>query len=685
MEIRIENLEDTEAVRLMPAMYIGDTGARGLHHLVYDVIGNSIDEAMANRCSQVDVKIHEDNSVSLRDDGPGIPAEPHPQYEVSTLEVILTKLHSGGKFDKKAYPVSGGVHGVSLAVVCALSEWFIVISYRDGLIYTQRYEKGKKASEVSTEPIGDNPTGTLIHFKPDTSIFTVSEYERNYLEGHFRELAYLTTKFTINFSDLRELDDMGEPFFTKYYAEGGIKQFVKYFIGSKLPLLTPPQIFYTSGIIENVVVQVALTYTKSYQEVVRGYVNNVNTTKGGTHITGFRRVLTRTLNDFARTLNIIKQNDVKLSGKDVREGIIAVISIKLPNPHFEGHTKIRLGNQEIDGYVSLVVGEPLRNWLYDNHEMGWAIVNKSIMARKARESSRKVTARIAKSGPFQVISSPRKFYPSRSKDPMKKELFLSTFAQIKNNILEIRDNEYQEILILLDLSLSFGSIPNTLDGYEYGRFESENSTDLIKAIGAGVDRDFDLSKCRYRTISILYNDRIDNLIFVTIILNYLMEHMKPLLEDYRIYLNNSIFENKLMVHKPLKPEIPVYYDNFVIKDISIEILITYSFANFTSVQGWINDEAVGDGDHIDALKQLVVNTISKMAMVDKSKSTANFALRDLISVIKVELPDPIFDKNRIFRKAEILEITLESFGTSFINWLKRNPIIFQQKTKSGIS
>jgi DNA gyrase subunit B len=526
-ESTIQVLEGTEGVRLRPAMYIGDVGSRGLHHLVYEVIDNSIDEAMANRCSMVDVKIHTDNSVSLMDDGAGIPAGIHPKYGVSTLEVILTKLHSGGKFEKKAYQVSGGLHGVGLAAVCALSEWFIVKSYRDGLIYTQRYEKGKKASEVTTEPIGDNSQGTLIHFKPDTSIFDITKYDKEILTTRFRELAYLTTKFRINFTDLR-LDEEGNIHSESFYFEGGIQQFVEYSIGSKTALSDPLQIFYTFGVNEDVVVEVALTYTESYSESVRGFVNNINTTEGGTHITGFRQILTQIINEFARESKILKDKEANLGGNDVRDGIVAVLSVKIPSPQFEGQTKTKLGNSEVAKYVRDAIREPLKNWLIDNPEMGKAIVNKAINARRASEAAKKASDLIRGKGKARINKG--KLVSARTKDRNIRELFLVEGQSAGGTAVKGRDAEYQEILFLRGkvLNVEKARLDRALDNKEI--------QSIIAVVGADIKNEFVIQDCRYNKVILLTDADVDGAHIATLLLTFFYRYMHPLVEDGRLYI-----------------------------------------------------------------------------------------------------------------------------------------------------
>ncbi|NDB78426.1 DNA topoisomerase IV subunit B [archaeon] len=388
-ESTIKVLEGTEGVRLRPAMYIGDIGTRGLHHLVYEVIDNSIDEAMAGRCSKVDVTIYEDGSISIKDDGAGVPADIHPIYGVPTLELILTKLHSGGKFEKKAYQVSGGLHGIGLAAVCALSSYFKIESFRNGMVYSQEYAMGKKVTEVSKN-VSDEPSGTLIHFKPDETIFTDIVFDFNTLANRFRELAFLTSFFTINFIDKRKLkskrksredlvihgvvSNKGEKSVSFYY-ERGLLDFIDHLAKDKGDIVGGNSIFYTKKEHDGVIVEISFKYTEAYNETILGYVNNINTHEGGTHISGFRTVLTRRMNKFGETYNLFGKNNKSLNGNDIREGISAIISVKVPNPQFEGQTKTKLGNSEVDGIVQHAIKEPLDDFLALNQKLGKAIID----------------------------------------------------------------------------------------------------------------------------------------------------------------------------------------------------------------------------------------------------------------------------------------------------------------------
>jgi DNA gyrase subunit B len=484
---------------------------------------------MAGRCSKVDIVLHEDNSVSIRDDGAGIPAGKHPIYDVSTLEVILTKLHSGGKFEQKAYQVSGGLHGVGLAAVCALSESFHVESYRDGKIYSQDYAEGKKANEVTIKSFGDEPTGTLIHFKPDSSIFTVSKFDYDLLAGRFKEMAYLTSKFRINFTDARETDEEGNFKSVSYYVEGGIKQFVRDITGTKGSIAPDTPIFHAVGESEGVVVEVGFTYTDEYHENIRGFVNNINTHEGGTHLTGFRRVLTSTINDFAQDFKVLKANESKLSGSDVREGIVAIISVKVPHPQFEGQTKTKLGNSEVDGIVSSTLKDPLKKYLDENQHVGKAIINKAVLARRAREAAKKARDLIRKGGGGRV-ALPGKLVSSRETDPMKRELYLVEGQSAGGTAVKGRDAGFQEILFLR------GKVLNVEKARLNRALENAEIRNIITAIGTGILDECDLEKCRYGRIILLMDADVDGAHIATLLLTFFYRYLRPVVEDGRLYV-----------------------------------------------------------------------------------------------------------------------------------------------------
>ena len=551
-ESSIRVLEGTEGIRQRPAMYIGDVGHRGFHHLVNEVVDNSIDEAMAGRCSKVDLEIFEDNSIKITDDGVGIPAGKHPVYGVSTLQVILTKLHSGGKFDKKAYSVSGGLHGIGLAAVCALSEKFHVESHRDGKIYSQDYKRGQMVNEEVTSVDGKQETGTVVHFKPDSSIFTEKLFDFEYLEGRLKELAYLTEGFTITLKDHRYVETITindekitRPKEVTYYFEGGISKFVEDLVGKRDLILPNAPIFYTKGESDGVIVEVAFAYVNDQHNATERYVNNINTTEGGTHESGFRTVLTRTINKFASDFGLLdkkrksksksksKSNDKddkvdNLTGPELNEGRIAVISAKVPEPQFEGQTKTKLGNSEVAGIVQEVVGEPLEKFLNDNPDLGKAIVTKALEARRIREATKNLEKKL-RSGSGRV-SLPGKLYKSNGNDPMNRELFLVEGQSAGGTAVKGRNNDFQEILFLR------GKVLN-VEKARYDRaLENAEIANLIAAIGAGIMDDFDIEKCRYGKVILLTDADVDGAHIAILLLTFFYRYMKPLIEHGRLFI-----------------------------------------------------------------------------------------------------------------------------------------------------
>ncbi|RMG38703.1 MAG: DNA gyrase subunit B [Methanobacteriota archaeon] len=533
-ESDIQVLEGTEGVRHRPSMYIGDVGSRGLHHLVYEVIDNSVDEAMAGRCSMARVILHQDGSVSIRDDGAGIPSDIHPKYGVSTLEVILTKLHSGGKFGKKAYSVSGGLHGVGLSVVCALSIEFYVEVVREKKVYWQEYSRGKKLYDVQTrERKPEDKRGTLIRFKPDPEIFNTTEFNFDILAGRFKELAYLTEGFTIEFIDERQIveteDGKPEPKKVVYHFEGGIVQFVQDTIQNRKKLDPDAPVFRATGEAQGVKVDIALAYTDSFQELIKGFVNNIDTREGGTHVSGFKTALTRTLNDFARTNKLLKDKEENLRGDDTREGLVAIISVKVPEPQFEGQTKTKLGNGEVDGIVQGIFGKQFKEFLQTYPTYAKTIIQKAVLSRRARLAAQKARELIRKSGSSRV-SLPGKLYASREKDPMKRELFLVEGQSAGGTAVKARDAQNQEILFLRGkvLNVEKARLSKILDNAEI--------RNIITAVGTGIDDDFDISKLRYGKIVILTDADVDGLHIATLLLTLFYRHMRPLIEEGYVYM-----------------------------------------------------------------------------------------------------------------------------------------------------
>lgn len=550
-ESTISVLKGTEGVRHRPSMYIGDVGSRGLHHLVFEVIDNSVDEAMANRCSRADIILHQDGFVSIRDDGAGIPSDIHPEHGISTLELILTTLHSGGKFNKKAYTVSGGLHGVGLSVVCALSEEFYVESVRENKIFYQTYARGEKKTEVLSKPRNGESRGTLIKFKPDHQIFNgIDDKEQaadgtilfnyNKLRARFEDLAYLTPGFTITFNDERKYELPGsrdniEPQYNEFNYPDGLRQFVTNSIKGQ-ELLDGASIFYCRGEENGVIVEIALTYTHNYSvDRIKSYVNNIHTHEGGTHESGFRRGLTSCLNKFGKDFKLLdlkkttKDEVDRLESEDTREGIFTIISAKVPEPQFEGQTKTKLGNSEIDGIVSSLFRTEFYDFLQENMEFAKAIFQKA-KARKALRAKQKKFLEAERAKASKKVSLPGKLYQSQEKDPMKRELFIVEGASAGGSAVEGRDSQFQEILFMR------GKVLNVEKATFNKLFENAEIRNIITAIGAGIDDEFDVSKVRYGKIIILTDADVDGQHIATLLLTLFYRHMRPLIENERLFI-----------------------------------------------------------------------------------------------------------------------------------------------------
>ncbi len=525
-ERSIRVLEGVEGIRHRPAMYIGSVNSRGLHHMVYEIVDNSVDEALAGYCTECKVIINSDNSITVVDNGRGIPAAYHPKYKKSTLEVILTKIHSGGKFDNKAYKVSGGLHGVGLAVVNALSSQFIVEVVRDGKLYRQEYSRGKKVTEVEELPIPPGRSrGTTITFKPDPEVFETTVFDFDIIAARLRELAYLTPSLRFELIDERT----DPPTVVEYHYEGGIIQFVRDLNAHKTPLIDGDEfIFYVKGSEEIVIVEVALTWNAGFAETIMGFVNNINTTEGGTHISGFKSSLTRTLNDFARAHKLLKDKDPNLKGEFFREGLVAIVSVKVPDPQFEGQTKTRLGNSEVEGIVSRVFGDAFEEWLEKNISFGKAVIAKSLNAKKAQDAARKARDLIRKSG--NRVTLPGKLIVSRETDPEKRELFLVEGQSAGGTAVKARDSQFQEILFLRGkvLNVEKAGLSRALDNQEI--------RSIISAIGTGINDDFDISKCRYGKIIILTDADVDGAHITTLLLTLFYRYMRPLIEQGKVFV-----------------------------------------------------------------------------------------------------------------------------------------------------
>ncbi len=519
---QIQVLKGLEAVRKRPGMYIGSTSARGLHHLVYEVVDNSIDEAMAGHCSRISVVIGEDDSIRVTDDGRGIPVDPHPTEKVPAVEVALTTLHAGGKFDKSSYKVSGGLHGVGVSVVNALSEWLTVEIRRHGYTWFQRYSRGLKQTELKKGEKAEG-TGTTVHFKPDPEIFTDLHYNYDTLASRLRELAYLNRGVRIDLVDAREGGRSDE-----FHFEGGISQFVEYLRGAKTAL--HPDVVYVSGSQDDTEIELALQYTDGYNENTFTFVNNINTHEGGTHLSGFKSALTRTINSYAQKNGVLKKSDPSLSGDDVREGLVAVLSVKVMEPQFEGQTKTKLGNSEVRGIVESLVNEKLGTWLEENPSSAKRIIEKAIQAARAREAARKARDLTRKRSALETGILPGKLADCSISDPEIAELYLVEGDSAGGTAKMGRDRSYQAILPLR------GKILNVEKARIDRILGNEEIRAIITAIGTGIGDEFDLSSTRYRKIVIMTDADVDGAHIRTLLLTFFFRQMQDLIEAGYIYI-----------------------------------------------------------------------------------------------------------------------------------------------------
>lgn len=522
-EAQIQVLEGIEAVRKRPGMYIGSTSLRGLHHLVYEIMDNSIDEALAGYCDTIKVIIHKDNSITNIDNGRGIPVGIHPKLGIPTLEVVHTTLHSGGKFGGSGYKVSGGLHGVGAAVVNALSEWMEVEVMRDGKIYKQRYERGKAVTGI--EIVGEaDSTGTKTTFKPDPEIFDEVEFDYDILLKRFRELAFLNKGLTIHLVDERG-DEIKEKLM-RY--DGGIISFVKYINQNKDVI--HEDIIYLEGQKENMEVEIAFQYTDSYVENVFSFANNIATTEGGTHVTGFKAAITKVVNDYARKINVLKENEKNLSGEDIREGITAIINVKLTEPQFEGQTKTKLGNADVRQFVENLVSEKLQYIFEENPKTTKIIIEKSIASYRAREAARKARELVKRKSAMESFSLPGKLADCQEKDPRLCELFIVEGDSAGGSAKLGRDRRYQAILPL------WGKMLNVEKSRADKVYGNDKLTPIITALGAGFGDDMDLSKLRYHKIIIMADADVDGSHIRTLLLTFFYRYMKPLIENGHVYI-----------------------------------------------------------------------------------------------------------------------------------------------------
>ena len=519
---QITVLEGLEPVRVRPGMYIGSTDEKGLHHLVYEVVDNSIDEALAGVCDLIKVTIKKDNSVIVEDDGSGIPVETHPKTGKSTLETVLTVLHAGGKFSNDAYQYSGGLHGVGVSCVNALSTYLIARVKRDGKMYEQRFEKGKTITELTVIKENVRGTGTSIEFMPDNTIFETLNFDKNVLAKRFREMAFLNKGVKIEFADERE------GYKELFHYEGGIKSFVEYINKSKKPL--DHEVMYIEGEKDTTKVEIAMQYTESYNETIVSFTNNIKTADGGTHVVGLKSALTRALNDYARNKNILKEKDDNLSGDDVREGITAVVSVKLNNPQFEGQTKGKLGNSEARTVVDSVVYEHLSFYFEENPKIVKTIIQKALASQKARLAARRARDLVRKKSVLDNTTLPGKLADCQSSDIEHNEIFLVEGDSAGGSAKGGRDNKFQAILPLR------GKILNVEKAHLERVLNSNEIKAMITAFGTGIGKNFDISKLRYGKIVIMTDADVDGAHIRTLLLTFLYRFMKPLVEKGHVYI-----------------------------------------------------------------------------------------------------------------------------------------------------
>ena len=519
---QIQVLEGLEAVRKRPGMYIGSTGPRGLHHLVYEVVDNSIDEALAGNCSKIYVAINADGSITVEDDGRGIPVEVHPKTGLSTLETVLTVLHAGGKFGGGGYKVSGGLHGVGVSVVNALSEWLVAEVHREGKAYRQEYKKGNPRTKL--EVVGESDhTGTIISFMPDAEVFDEIEFSFDTLEYRLRELSFLNKGIKIIFEDKRE----GREKYRDFHYTGGLVEYVKFLNKSRTGI--HEDIVYIDKKVDDCLVEIAMQYTDGYTENIYSFANNINTHEGGSHLAGFKAALTKTINEYAKRNGALKDKDSNLSGEDIREGLTAVVSVKLPDPQFEGQTKTKLGNTFMRGIVDGVTVEELGSFLEENPNTAKVIVEKALRAQRAREAAKRARELTRRKSVLESTSLPGKLADCSEKDPSKSEIFLVEGDSAGGSAKQGRDRNTQAILPLR------GKILNVEKSRLDKILASDEIKNMITAYGCGIGNDFDLEKARYHKIIIMTDADVDGAHIRTLLLTFFFRYMRPLIEEGYVY------------------------------------------------------------------------------------------------------------------------------------------------------
>ncbi|GAA0656464.1 DNA topoisomerase (ATP-hydrolyzing) subunit B [Salarchaeum japonicum] len=522
---QIQVLEGLEAVRKRPAMYIGSTDSRGLHHLVYEVVDNAIDEALAGYCDSIEVTLHEDGSVSVHDDGRGIPIDTHEEYDRPAVEVILTVLHAGGKFDSKSYQVSGGLHGVGVSVVNALSERLAVVVERDGARWREKFERGEPVTDLEQlDEVPDDQTGTLIRFRPDADIFETTEFDFSTLESRLRELAFLNSGVEITLTDERT-DEERE---VSFEYEGGIREFVRYLNETRDAL--HDDVIYLESEAEGIQVEIAMQATDDLQSSTHAFANNINTREGGTHLTGFKTALTRVVNDYASSEGLLSELDGEnLKGEDIREGLTAVISVKHPDPQFEGQTKTKLGNSEVRGIVESAVHEGVSTYFEENPDTARAVIQKAVEAAKARKAAKKAEELTRRKSALESSALPGKLADCQTKDPNDAELFIVEGDSAGGSAKQARNPEFQAVLPIR------GKILN-VEKHRLDRIlENEEVRALITAAGTGIGEEFDIDDLRYDKIILATDADVDGAHIRTLLLTFFYRHMRPLLEGGHVY------------------------------------------------------------------------------------------------------------------------------------------------------
>lgn len=596
---QIQVLEGLEAVRKRPGMYIGSTSPRGLHHLVYEVVDNSIDEALQGYCSDIYVSINEDGSVLVKDNGRGIPVEIHPKTGKSTLETVLTNLHAGGKFGGGGYKVSGGLHGVGVSVVNALSKWMVAEVYLNGKIYKQTYEKGLPTSKL--EVVGEShDKGTMIQFMPDETIFDEIEFKYETLEYRLRELSFLNKGIKIVFEDKRE----GQEKRKEFHYTGGLVEYIKYLNKSRTSI--HDDIVYIDKKVDDCFVELAMQYTDGYTENIYSFANNINTHEGGSHLSGFKAALTKTVNDYAKRNKFLKENDVNLLGEDIREGLTAVVSVKLPEPQFEGQTKTKLGNSFMRGIVDSVTVDELGSFLEENPVTARIIVDKALRAQRAREAAKKARELTRRKSVLESTSLPGKLADCAEKDPAKSEIFLVEGDSAGGSAKQGRDRNSQAILPLR------GKILNVEKSRLDRILSSDEIKNMITAYGCGIGEDFDIDKARYHKIIIMTDADVDGAHIRTLLLTFFFRYMRPLIDEGYVYA----------AQPPLYKVTKQKKEHYVYSDKELNILLDEIGRNGVELQrykglGEMNAEQLWETTMNPETRTLLQVTVEDAAIADE--------------------------------------------------------------------